>query len=188
MKIAGAWFVACSILLAPGLSDAQVRYKDDDGVWHFVNSIDEVPAKYRGAAAGRPVAPGSPSPSPATTDWERKAKEADARRDQEKREDARRREALCTAGVEALAARQGGKFTRYDIRRELGADCEEQTLATLKDATKYLEICADRYARTTTGMDPNRRMTKAEVLAAAGPECRAFVEWVWHSIQEDRQK
>jgi hypothetical protein len=44
---------------------AQVRYKDNEGVMHFVNTLDEVPEKYRAGAVGRPVeAPGTRS-SPA---------------------------------------------------------------------------------------------------------------------------
>jgi len=56
------------LLLAPALAAAQVRYKDDEGIWHFVNSIDEVPEKYRKGAVGRqPSAPanqfGKPLPA-----------------------------------------------------------------------------------------------------------------------------
>lgn len=42
---------------------AQVRYKDDEGVTHFVNSIDEVPERYRRGAVGEPVPETKPSDS-----------------------------------------------------------------------------------------------------------------------------
>ena len=48
-------------ILAPVLVGAQVRYKDDEGTWHWVNSVDEVPQKYRAGAVGGPVPPAQPS-------------------------------------------------------------------------------------------------------------------------------
>ena len=61
------------VLIAPSLALAQIRYKDAEGVMHFVDSIDQVPEQYRAGAVGRPVPPapradsiqGSPAPPPA---------------------------------------------------------------------------------------------------------------------------
>jgi hypothetical protein len=64
---------------------AQVRYKDSEGVMHWVNSIDEVPERYRAGAGGRPVAPLPPGTK---SDWEereeQKAREIDRQRQERK--------------------------------------------------------------------------------------------------------
>jgi hypothetical protein len=78
-------FVLLVSFLSP--ADAQIRYKDDEGVTHFVNSIDEVPPKYRAGAVGGPVPAQKPAPSSGTgsgTDWERKAREVDQRAERER--------------------------------------------------------------------------------------------------------
>src|SRR5262245_16664429 len=67
---------------------AQVRYKDDEGVTHWVNSRDEVAPKYRPGATGT----SQPETKPAAWNpsdpgyWDRKAKDADARREKEQRD------------------------------------------------------------------------------------------------------
>jgi hypothetical protein len=64
------------VLLAPPLA-AQIRYKDDEGVTNWVDSIDEVPEKYRAGAVGTPT-----KGLPSGVDSEKKVREGD---DQEKR-------------------------------------------------------------------------------------------------------
>ena len=53
-------------LAMAGPGDAQVRYKDADGVTHWVDSIDKVPPQFRPGATGQPSpGPGAgPRPSP----------------------------------------------------------------------------------------------------------------------------
>jgi hypothetical protein len=60
---------------------AQVRYKDDEGVTHFVDSINDVPPKYRAGALGTQKSPAkTPSYNPSDPNyWNQKAKEADDR-------------------------------------------------------------------------------------------------------------
>jgi len=56
---------------------AQVRYKDSEGVTHWVTSKDEVPEQYRAGAVGQPIAP--PPGKQSDVDRQRE-QERDARR------------------------------------------------------------------------------------------------------------
>lgn len=70
------------ILAVPAF--AQVRYKDAEGVTHFVDSINDVPPQFRAGATGQP----SPSPSRAvapSVDWDKRAKEAEEALERERR-------------------------------------------------------------------------------------------------------
>lgn len=73
ITVALAVLSACLLLASPG--GAQVRYKDDEGTMHWVNSIDEVPQEYRAGAVGGPV----PKAKPSDIDWDLRAREIDAR-------------------------------------------------------------------------------------------------------------
>lgn len=57
---------------------AQVRYKDSDGITHWVDSLDRVPEQYRAGAVGKP----SPPAKPAERNWEKEARDIDKRVDQ----------------------------------------------------------------------------------------------------------
>src|SRR5262249_46494462 len=71
-----------ALLTTPAL--AQVRYKDDAGEWHMVNSIDEVPQKYRAGASGSAVKPPPPESAQAIN-WEQRARVLEAQRVQRER-------------------------------------------------------------------------------------------------------
>src|SRR5712692_7822641 len=74
------WALALATALFATPTLAQVRYKDSEGVTHWVNSKDEVPEQYRAGAVGGPV----PRAKPSGTDWEGKAREADRRAERER--------------------------------------------------------------------------------------------------------
>jgi hypothetical protein len=77
MRAIGTALVLVAILAGP--ATAQVRYKDDEGVVHFVDSINEVPAKYRAGAVGNPTPKAQPA-QPSGIDWEQKVRDADRER------------------------------------------------------------------------------------------------------------
>ncbi len=63
---------------------AQVRYKDTEGITHWVDSLDQVPDQFRSGAAGKSTPPPPPTSSQGI-DWDRKAREIDQRKEQETR-------------------------------------------------------------------------------------------------------
>ena len=75
-------FTLALILTAGELESlaAQVIYKDNQGVTHWVDSPDQVPPQYRSQASGSPTPRGKPA------DWEQEFREADKRRQAEQLE------------------------------------------------------------------------------------------------------
>ena len=112
-----------ALLATPGL--AQIRYSDDEGVTHWVDSPDQVPERFRVRATGRPT----PPPQPAGINWEqqsrdlqrqadaertkRQAQEAEQARQLAAQEDATQRAA---AAEQAEAARQVAHSVTYVVK------------------------------------------------------------------------
>ncbi len=183
VKIAAAVLIGLAVS-APLHAVAQFRYKDDEGITHFVNSMDQVPEQYRKGAVGGPVPPAKPT----GIDWERKAREDERQRNERILDEERREARRCIAGFEALAARPGGKFTRSDVRRELGPACEQHVQKTFEQVAEAIKICGERIDTVFSGLDSTRGITKGELLVAAGPGCEKVVDRVWSSLQKDRRR
>ena len=100
---------------------AQVRYKDSEGVTHWVNSLDEVPPQYRAGAAGKPVVQPPPTES-SRIDWEQKAREADERAERATREraadDAQQQQQRAAAQAAAQAEKE-----RQAQQAQIGREC-----------------------------------------------------------------
>jgi type IV secretory pathway VirB10-like protein len=117
---------------------AQVRYKDNEGVTHWVNSIDDVPAQFRSSAIGKPVQPTSPSSSP-SIDWDQRARELDQQRERE-RQEADRQDEKDRAARQAREDQQ-----RAANERQRAADELQQSLQELNALfAKAVGICRDR--------------------------------------------
>jgi hypothetical protein len=175
--------VLALVASGPVSLSAQVRYKDSEGVTNWVDSIDKVPEQYRAGAVGNSTAP--PRPEPPPTKEDQRARDTDTRREQP---DADKSGELtgpaCDAAVEALAARQGGAFTRDDVRREFGPACEQQILSTSSRATEMIRTCTDRISAGVRNMPS---VSRAQLRAAGGPGCESVVDQLWNGLQEKRQ-
>jgi hypothetical protein len=71
--------VALLLAIVAAPAAAQVRYKDDEGVTHFVDSINDVPEKYRSGAIGGPSPKGQPSGIDWNQEWKRRSTEREQR-------------------------------------------------------------------------------------------------------------
>jgi hypothetical protein len=89
----------------------------------------------------------------------------------------------CQDAVSELGRRQGGKVSRFDIRRELGPACEAETLQMVQDAADVIEICGKRIMSALRN-EPTRTVTRAQVRAAGGAECEKVADQLWDGLQK----
>lgn len=156
-------------LFSPSL--AQVRYTDDEAVVHFVDSINDVPEKYRARAVGGPTPPPTPTTREGaqprgTTDWDKKAQDAKPDADQEKAAEKQRAqmEARCDARETAWSNSlpKGAPVDSSQMAAALGPDCDVDALLARR---------AERL-KTSIPIDPATRAECNQRLATSGADQR----------------
>lgn len=167
--------VAALSLLSVNLAIAQLCYTEPDGTKHFVGSKNDVPADLRGRIGCVPVAP-----SPAATPTQQ-MQPGHMTSDPVPPETI---SPACLDGINRLVTKSSGSVSRDDVGRELGGECEQQFVMMFQRAADLATICAD-FMRGALGEDPNRLVTRAEVLRTARPECRDFAERAWNNLDRE---
>jgi hypothetical protein len=135
---------------------AQVRYKDSEGVTYWVNSLDEVPQKYRAGATGGPVRPAEPS----GIDWEQKNRDAKVQREATENQRKSREEPLLQEAMKGLRGLQSVA--------NAGISYREYSPRVLDAKTKV-----DEYLRVSAG-------TEVKTMVASTMEYHVLASSFWN--------
>ena len=109
------WALVTILVLAATVpADAQIRYKDSAGVWHWVETLEHVPPEYRPGATGSPAPHSKPEPTARPSRSAPSQPPGPRPSTMEERRDADRRERSWASAVTRCAVNaQGAERTEF---------------------------------------------------------------------------
>jgi hypothetical protein len=180
-----ALLVLAGLIVVPaGQSSAQVKYVDENGNSHWVQSESQVPERYQGKA----TKPNLPTILHSDGMAERALDKQLQRLRKDAANDKATTRAKCRAGVDAMYAKRGpgSKISRFDIRLELGPACEQDFLDESNEYVEYIETCGARMQDGLKHLSESDRVSEATLRAAAGPGCEKFVDLLRSRLRSGR--